>query len=222
MEPPITPQELESLSLLLATHGHTDHMDMGTIMPLYSSSGAQKPVTICPRAELQKAWERGVPKECAIGLTSDETITIHNITVSALPAAHEELRFDSYGNSYALGYIIDIQGLRIFHSGDTLLYPGLEQRLQEAHIDIALLPVNGRDQYRTSHGILGNLTIEEAGTLAKQSNIPLLIPHHFGMFDFNTVSSEAITQGLQATGWNSHTSTLTTIPGLVYTVTKDI
>ena len=53
--------------------------------------------------------------------------------------------------------------------------------------DIALLPVNGRDEYRRSHNVPGNFNFEEALQLCRKTDIAYLIPHHYGMFEFNTV-----------------------------------
>ena len=63
----------------------------------------------------------------------------------------------------------------------------MEKNLRDLKPDIALLPVNGRDQYRRSHNVPGNFHFEEALQLCLDCDIPYLIPHHYGMFDFNTI-----------------------------------
>jgi L-ascorbate metabolism protein UlaG (beta-lactamase superfamily) len=68
--------------------------------------------------------------------------------------------------------------------------PGLEEWLHARPIDVALLPVNGRDEFRRSRNVPGNFTLEEAVGLCHQVNIPIMIGHHFGMFEFNTVNVE--------------------------------
>ena len=73
------------------------------------------------------------------------------------------------------------------NAAQTVPFSGLSERLAAASIDLALLPVNGRDTYRRSRGVPGNMTFEEAVGLCRRSGIPHLVPHHFGMFDFNTV-----------------------------------
>ncbi len=49
-----------------------------------------------------------------------------------------------------------------------------------------MLPVNGRDAERTANRIAGNLTLNEALQLCTVTGVPTLIPHHFGLFAFNT------------------------------------
>jgi L-ascorbate metabolism protein UlaG (beta-lactamase superfamily) len=63
----------------------------------------------------------------------------------------------------------------------------LEKNLRALKPDIALLPVNGRDKYRRSHNVPGNFHFEEALQICRIARIAYLIPHHFGMFEFNTV-----------------------------------
>ena len=65
--------------------------------------------------------------------------------------------------------------------------------------DVALLPVNGRDAQRLSEGIPGNFTLEEAVFLAQQAGVGFLIPHHFGMFSFNTCDPAEIDRFAKAT-----------------------
>jgi hypothetical protein len=50
------------------------------------------------------------------------------------------------------------------------------------------LPINGRDEYRRSRNVPGNFTLVEAVELCQQTDIPIMIAHHFGMFEFNTVN----------------------------------
>ncbi len=83
-------------------------------------------------------------------------------------------------------------GLCIYHSGDTVPFPALTDLVRVLAADVALLPVNGRDTVRLAAGIPGNLTLNEAISLAQNADIPLLIPHHFGMFAFNTCEESEI------------------------------
>ena len=87
--------------------------------------------------------------------------------------------------------------LAIYHSGDIVSYKGLQEQLARHQIQLALLPVNGRDELRRSKGIPGNFTLEEAVDLCRCTGIPVLIAHHFGMFAFNTVNPELIDQAAE-------------------------
>ena len=61
------------------------------------------------------------------------------------------------------------------------------EHLRNWQIDLALLPINGRDPAR---GVAGNFTAEEAAQIAKQTRAGLVVPCHYEMFEFNTVSPE--------------------------------
>jgi L-ascorbate metabolism protein UlaG (beta-lactamase superfamily) len=77
--------------------------------------------------------------------------------------------------------------LRIYHSGDCVPYPGLADELRRMAVDVAILPVNGRDAQPSAAGIPGNFTFDEAVALCRQAGINAMVACHFGMFDFNTV-----------------------------------
>lgn len=69
----------------------------------------------------------------------------------------------------------------------TAPWAGQVERLRDLAVDVALLPVNGRDAHRLAHGVPGNFTFAEAVALCAGAGIRTLVPHHWGMFDFNTV-----------------------------------
>ncbi|MEO8493966.1 MAG: MBL fold metallo-hydrolase, partial [Planctomycetota bacterium] len=73
----------------------------------------------------------------------------------------------------------------IYHSGDTMLYEELVERLRAWTIDIAILPINGRAPERR---VAGNLWGREAAQLATDIGARLVIPCHYDMFEFNTAS----------------------------------
>ena len=108
------------------------------------------------------------------------------LRLTVLPAAHETLARDAAGRHHFLGYGLTVAGLTLYHSGDCIPFDGLLPALCRLGPDIALLPVNGRDAARLAGGIPGNFTLDEAIALARAAGAGVLIPHHFGMFSFNT------------------------------------
>lgn len=198
IDPPCRGSDLHALNLVLSTHGHTDHLDPDTLKEIFQNDGNVHPILICPRSEILKAGERNVPMQRIVGLDHGECYAPHpGISIRAVASAHETLQTDEWGNNYYLGYIIEVGALRIYHSGDCTPYKGLSSLLRSYEIDIAFLPVNGRDSYRREHGIAGNFTVEEALDLCAEANIPYLVPHHYGMFDFNTITVQEIEEAIQ-------------------------
>jgi L-ascorbate metabolism protein UlaG (beta-lactamase superfamily) len=182
--PPIVPSQVRRCDLYLCTHGHTDHMDPLTIQGVLEHAS---PTFVVPRAELAKARERGIPADHVVGMSGDDSELVSGIRIDAVPAAHEELEVDGEGSHRFLGYVLELGGVRLYHSGDCVPYRGQAKRLADLNVEIALLPINGRDAYRRNNGVPGNFTVTEAVELCREAGIPRLIGHHFGMFDFNTV-----------------------------------
>lgn len=194
MPPPLAPDARVDADFLLATHAHSDHLDPGLIGPFLKNNPGCK--LVCPASARDAAIQRGAPPERIIALEPGPRSAHDGFAVEAIPSAHETLDYNDRGEHLYLGYVIEMAGLRLYHSGDCVPYEGLAVELAKRRIDAAFLPVNGRDQFRTSHGIAGNFTIHEAARLCLTTGIRFIVPHHFGMFDFNTVSVGEIRQRL--------------------------
>ncbi len=194
MAPPIEAESLKDVDWVLSTHSHTDHLDPGTLPVLAQANPHCQ--FLLPKSAADKALERGVPAGRMTVCNSGDEITLllregdKDLDVFAIPAAHEERGYDEVGNDLFLGYILDTGGCKVYHSGDTVPFPELHQELSRFDIDLALLPVNGRDEDRRGNGIPGNLTLDETIDLARGQKIPFVIGHHYDMFDFNTIEPE--------------------------------
>lgn len=195
MESPLAPDEPRGVDYIFATHAHSDHLDPGSIGKLMALNPDCR--LICPRSARDKALERGADRDRIVHLSSLEKRSFGGFSVEMVPSAHETLADDGKGNNLYAGYVVALYGIRIYHSGDCVPYDGLPRLLRERGVDVALLPVNGRDDYRRECGVPGNFTVEEAAELCVRAGIPLLVPHHFGMFDFNTVEPEEIARRLR-------------------------
>jgi L-ascorbate metabolism protein UlaG (beta-lactamase superfamily) len=112
-------------------------------------------------------------------LADAECTTIGGFSIEAVPAAHEE-RLPEFA-----GFVVCVGPYRIYHSGDTLLFPSLVERLRPQAVDLALLPINGRAPERR---VAGNLNGSEAAQLAHDIGARWVVPCHYEMFAFNTAS----------------------------------
>ena len=186
---PIEPSVLTGIDVVLATHGHTDHLDPGTLPALAAAN--PRSVFIVPRSHAVLAVERGAPAgPRLVTVNAAERVGIgagDAIRVTAIPAAHEERERDGDGNDLYLGDVVELGGVCVYHSGDTVPVSSLVDALAPFRIDAALLPINGRDAYRASRGVPGNMTVSEAYELAVAIGARTLVGHHFGMFSFNTI-----------------------------------
>jgi L-ascorbate metabolism protein UlaG (beta-lactamase superfamily) len=156
---------------------------------------------IVPRANVNFAAERlQVSPERLTPIRADaESISVGEFKFHAIPSAHEDLEQDENGDHRFIGLIVQCGKWTIYHSGDCIPYDGLAERLKTWQIDLALLPINGRDPQR---GVPGNFTAAEAVHLAKEVQAGLLIPCHYEMFEFNTVSPTEFVELAENLGQN--------------------
>ncbi len=197
MPPPVLPDDLPRPDIVLVTHAHTDHMDPDTLAPL-ARRFPDLPFVV-PAARLDTARDRIGTGATLVGVDAGQVITpLPGLTLTVLPAAHETVERDTQGHHHFLGYGIRSGGITLYHSGDCIPFDGLVPAVHALAADIALLPVNGRDAARLSAGVPGNFTLPEAIALAHSAKIPFLIPHHFGMFAFNTLPEAEIDRAAEA------------------------
>jgi len=75
--------------------------------------------------------------------------------------------------------------------------------IDEVVIDMALeakrqnMPINGRDPAR---GVAGNFIAQETGGLGKEIGAGLVVPCHYEMFEFNTVSPQGFVAAAETIG----------------------
>ena len=191
MPAPIAPDEVPRVDLVLCTHRHGDHMDPGTLRALaMRHSGCQ---FVVPAAELSHASALGPSADRLVAAEAGAALQpVDGVLIMPVAAAHETLRRDDAGRHHFLGYGIFVDAIRLYHSGDCVPYAGLANTVGSLDATLALLPVNGRDQTRADAGVPGNFTLEEAVALCRDTQIPDLIPHHWGMFAFNSIEARSI------------------------------
>jgi L-ascorbate metabolism protein UlaG (beta-lactamase superfamily) len=180
----IDPARLDMIDVVTSSHGHTDHFDPETLVPLARANPAMK--LILPAANLDSAVARlGSEAPAMLGLDAGGTIETDGLRITGTPSAHNDIDRDAQGRCRYLGFIIEFGGWRVYHSGDTLWHDQLPRLLMGHRPDLVLLPINGN---RPERRVAGNLNGTEAAALAKACGASLAVPHHFEMFAFNTES----------------------------------
>lgn len=190
----VDPSRLGFIDVVTSSHNHTDHLDGETLRPLLRVNPGLK--IVVPEANRQFVVERlSIGPQLPLGLRDGESVSIGEFKLTAVPAAHEEL-----GPEY-LGYVVQFGPWTVYHSGDTLLYEGMAERLRKFPMDVALLPINGRAPERR---VAGNLNAREAAELGKAIGARLVIPCHYEMFTFNTADPREFAEAAQAIGQPHH------------------
>ncbi|MBV8098573.1 MAG: MBL fold metallo-hydrolase [Verrucomicrobia bacterium] len=193
MAPPITVAELPSLDFVFCTHHHGDHLDVPTIREVARKFSHTR--FVVPAASESEIGSAGLRKGRIVWAEADRAIQLSDtLKVTPVKAAHEGFEYDQFGRDRFLGYVFEVEAGLIYHSGDTVRYPGLVERIIQFGPQLALLPVNGRRSELREKKIPGNFTLEEAIQFCLDGKIPTLIAHHFGMFAFNTIDPELIGQ----------------------------
>ena len=100
---------------------------------------------------------------------------------------------DAYGDGSALGEGPRFVGYAlgasraVYHAGDTIVTDALLEAIEPLGVEVALLPINGRDEEREARGIVGNMDAVEAVELALADRCVRARPHHWDGFEGNTV-----------------------------------
>lgn len=188
--PPMKPTDMKNVDFVLLSHDHLDHIDPETLRGIAKASPEGRFAASASYAK-ERLTEIGISENRIIPLEANERIELKNgISVIPVPAAHEELHPCTPGGYAELGFIIDIFGKRIYHGGDTCLYEGLCDTIFGA--DVAILPVNGRDEVRHLMNCIGNMNADEAAKLAHDAGIGLVIPCHWELYEQNGETPENI------------------------------
>ncbi len=178
----VSPARLDFIDVVTSSHNHTDHLDAETLMPLMQANPNLKLLIpeanrafVADRIKCEAGWP--------IGIDAGQSVDVQGFKCTAVPAAHEVIDKDEQGRCRYLGYVVQFGGFTVYHSGDTVLYPEMAPLLRPFEVDVAMLPINGRDPKR---GVAGNLDCVEAAGLGKAIGAQYVVPCHYDLFEFNT------------------------------------
>lgn len=180
--PPLAPVALAQAQVVFATHEHMDHADLATLGPLLAASEAML-VTSPQAAELVRG--SGVAAERIATPRLGQRTALAGLHYTAIPAAHYDFEADAEGRARWMGFLIECNGVTVYHSGDTILFDGLLEALAGKAIDLALLPVNGRDFFRDQQSIVGNMWPNEGISLCQRLGVNVLLATHNDLFAEN-------------------------------------
>lgn len=188
---PLVPEQATGVDLVLCTHEHVDHLDAGAVPTIAAASPGARFVVPTPIVDL--VTEAGIREDRVTGAQPGRAIEVAGVTIHPVPARHGVTMEDAYtfgqelsgGLVRYLGFVVDAEGARIYHAGDTIHYDGMVEALRDLRVDVALLPINGRDAQREARGIVGNLDHREAAWLADEIGADLLVPMHYDLFERN-------------------------------------
>ena len=190
------------VDVVLCTHEHVDHFDADSAPAIAAAS--PRAVFVVPTPIVDMVTESGVPSDRVIGIQPGDPTELAGLSIRAVPAMHGVTMDDAYGFGEELsggeirflGYVLEAGDVRLYHAGDTIHYPGMEDALRELAIDVAMLPINGRDPEREARGIVGNLSEREAAWLACEIGAGTVVPMHYDLFARNRGYAEWLVESV--------------------------
>ena len=158
--------------ILLVTHEHFDHFDTATLNLLTAGATDGTQIVMNSRCvELFQRWGKAMENGERLQLTED-------IEIEAVPAYNTtEGREQFHPKGRDNGYILILDGLRIYIAGDTEDIP---EMADIKDIDIAFLPCN--QPY--------TMTPEQLVRAAKIINPKVLFPYHYGDTDVSGIPAQ--------------------------------
>jgi len=180
----LSPTEL-SAGLVLVTHAHEDHLDPETIPALAASSPA---IFAGPGMCASAMLEWGLADDRVREINQGEQQTLEGVPVRAVLAHHVSPAGAQTPD--AVGFLLDFDDIRVYHTGDTLYHPDLQQ-VRDLHPNVMLVCINGG---------YGNMGPEDAALLTSEIEPAVVIPMHWGLVAENTADPDLFLRALSATG----------------------
>lgn len=183
--PPLQPGMLRGVDLVLCTHEHADHTDPATLKPLLAASPAAQ--LVVSAQSLKLLADAGIDTAGARVPRLGQRYTIDDGDYRAIPAAHYSLEIDEEQSRW-MGFVLNCGGITLLHTGDTILVPEIYEALSGATIDLALVPINGRDYFREQQDLIGNVLPREATQFAHDIGAQVLIGMHNDLLPTNRLN----------------------------------
>ena len=187
---------------VLVTHEHLDHLDPPSLRGIAARSPGVVVIAPSPLRDMVEGLPfEGVAPGDRRGLPGGGALRV----VPAIHAVHVRDGYSEGGDPPRFaGYVVEVDGVAIYHAGDTILDERVLAGLAGVRVDVALLPVNGRDAAREQRDIAGNLDPRDAVELAIHCGASVLVPIHWDLFRGNTERAGAAADAAAEAGAPLH------------------
>jgi len=155
---------------IFVTHEHHDHCEPETITEIaertWASVVAPKPVLATLR----------VPDRIKVEVRTGDKFDVKGLRVEVMKAVHPQ-------STYPVGYIIEKDGIRVYHAGDTYEFA----EMTGISCDYALLPIGG------------SMTMDPIGAekAAKEISCKYIVPMHYSTWNRIAQSPREFANGLK-------------------------
>ncbi len=184
VRPALRTRELPPLDLLLLSHAHMDHTDLGTLcsmepdVPVVVQEGNRDLVRRFRQVE-ELAW--------------GETTAVDGVTVESVEVRHWGARMVTDRHRGYGGYLLTKNDRTVLFAGDTA-YTDVFARIGErAKVELAILPIGAYDPWIANHA-----SPEQAWQMFKGLGAEYLLPVHHSTFRLSREPAEEPMQRLLA------------------------
>jgi len=177
----------DKIDLVLATHGHGDHIaDLVEVATRHHSTVVGMPEVV--------VWAQSKGVKNGVGMNLGGTWHYEDAAISMVEAKHSSGIVDGEQKIYggeAAGYVLTIEnGPVLYHAGDTALFSDMQLIRDLYQPQLGMLPIG-------DHYTMGP---KAAALAAKYLGLKSILPIHYGTFPVLTGTTEELKKHLEGSG----------------------
>lgn len=172
----------ENIADIFVTHGHSDHL--GSAIEISSKTSA--PITTI--FELANYCARKGARINGMGLGAWKDYSWGRAIL--VPAFHSSTTPDGAYAGNPCGVILDIEGIKLYHAGDTCLNSEMKAIGEVYEPDVSMLPIGGTYTMDIEHAVIASQWL----------NTACVIPMHYNTFDAIKVDIEEFKRRIREIG----------------------
>ena len=154
-------EETHDADVIFVTHDHHDHFDPASIEKILRDDT----MLVIPRSCFESWSASGILVTQVVQMDPGQQIDLGQICIETVPAYNHMKPFHPRKNQW-LGYIVTIDGRRIYVAGDT----DVTEEAKQVKCDIAFVPVGGKF----------TMNAAKAAELVNTINPDIAVPTHYG------------------------------------------
>lgn len=167
----------EKADLILITHDHHDHLSLSDIANI-AGSETRFVVATAGREKIEQSGYKHIQT-----ISPGAAIMFNDLRIMAVPAYNLIKPMHPKNKGY-FGYVIDFNGIRVYHTGDTERVP----EMKEVPCEIILVPLG--QKYTMN-------SVEEAVEAVLDTKAMVAIPIHYGLYEGSAEDARKFAEILQ-------------------------